>query len=162
MAEAFVLTTRRVVHLYYGDEIAMQGRGDPDNRKDFPGGWPGDAMNAFTPEGRSGDAATVFSFTRSLLHFRAEHPALRRGALTQLLVNNDQYAFVRSTPDERVLIVLNRAGRSKPVELDVDDLGWPDGTRFSPFAGAKPVSVSQGKLVIPDPEEINIYWGPSR
>ena len=39
MAEAFVLTTKRVVHLYYGDEIAMQGGRDPDNRHDFPGGW---------------------------------------------------------------------------------------------------------------------------
>jgi glycosidase len=162
MAEALVLTTRRVVHLYYGDEIAMQGRGDPDNRKDFPGGWPGDTVNAFTPQGRSGDAATVFNFTRGLLHFRAEHPALRRGWLVQLVVNNDQYAYVRSTPEERVLVILNRAGQSKPIDLDVDDLGWPDGLRFSTFAGGAAAAVSQGKIVIQEPKEVNIYWSGSR
>jgi glycosidase len=157
MAEAFVLTTRRVAHLYYGDEIAMQGRGDPDNRKDFPGGWPGDPVNAFQPEGRTGDAAKVFDFTRDLLRFRAAHPALRRGGLVQLLVNSDQYAYVRSTPEERVLVVLNRAGSGKPIELDVDDLGWPEGLEFAP-----PLSVHQRKLVIPNPGEINLYWSRSK
>ncbi len=158
MAEAFVLTTRRIVHLYYGDEIAMQGNGDPDNRKDFPGGWPGDAVNAFTPQGRAGAAATVFNFTRDLLHFRAEHPALRRGGMTQLLVNNEQYAYVRSTPGEQVLVVLHRAGRSKPIELDVDDLGWPEGLQFSAFAGGEPAVVRQGKILIQEPRDVNIYW----
>jgi glycosidase len=157
MAEAFVLTTRRVAHLYYGDEIAMQGRNDPDNRKDFPGGWPGDPVNAFQPEGRTGDAAKVFDFTRDLLRFRAAHPALRRGDLVQLLVNNDQYAYVRSTPEERVLVVLNRAGSGKPIELDVDDLGWPEGLQFSPS-----LSVQQRKLVIQNPGEVSLYWSRSK
>jgi glycosidase len=157
MAEAFVLTTRRVVHLYYGDEIAMTGRGDPDNRKDFPGGWPGDPVDAFTAAGRTGDAARVFDFTRGLLHFRAEHPALRRGSLTQLLVNENQYAYVRTSPEERVLVVLNRAGKDKAIELDVDDLGWPEGMEFSPG-----LAVHQGKVVIQSPEEINIYWSRAR
>ncbi|HWC99287.1 MAG TPA: alpha-amylase family glycosyl hydrolase [Candidatus Sulfopaludibacter sp.] len=158
MASAFVLTTRRVVHLYYGDEIAMQGKGDPDNRKDFPGGWPGDTVNAFTPEGRTGDAATVFQFTRDMLHFRAEHPALRRGGLVQLMVSADQYAYVRSTPEERVLVVLNRAGAGKPIELDVADLGWPDGLRFAQFGTSGGVTVTQGKIVIGAPGPVNLFW----
>ena len=82
MAEAFLLTTRRVPHLYYGDEVAMQGGRDPDNRRDFPGGWPDDPVNAFESAGRSGEAATVFDWTRRLLHLRQEHPALRRGGLS--------------------------------------------------------------------------------
>ena len=163
MATAFVLTTRRVVHLYYGDEIAMQGKGDPDNRKDFPGGWPGDPVDAFTPQGRTGDAATVFNFTRGVLHFRAEHPALRRGDLIELLVNANQYAYVRSTPDEHVLVILNRAAAAAPIQLDVDDLGWPDGLRFLPLASGKPAAITaNGKLVIPEPGEVNIYWSGTR
>jgi glycosidase len=110
MAEAFLLTTRRVVHLYYGDEIAMQGGRDPDNRRDFPGGWPSDPLNAFTPQGRSGDAAKVFDWTRALLHYRQAHPALRRGSLTQLVADTDRYAYLRSSPEEDVLVILNRAG----------------------------------------------------
>ncbi len=41
--------------VYYGDEIAMAGGGDPDNRRDFPGGFPGDARNAFEAAGRTPD-----------------------------------------------------------------------------------------------------------
>jgi glycosidase len=159
MAQTFVLTTRRVVHLYYGDEIAMQGGNDPDNRRDFPGGWPGDAVNAFTPEGRTGDAATVFNFTRDLLRFRQAHPALRRGGLVQLIANENQYVYLRSLPEEHVLVVLNRAGSAKPLSIDVDDLPLPEGRRFKSFpAGAPDLLVSGGKVVIDQPKEIQLYW----
>jgi glycosidase len=72
MAEALVLTTRRVPHLYYGDEIAMGAgtdRIDRSIRADFPGGFPGDPVNAFLPEGRAGDAATVFKLDARLTTF---------------------------------------------------------------------------------------------
>jgi glycosidase len=157
MAEAFVLTTRRVVHLYYGDEIAMQGGGDPDNRHDFPGGWAGDAANAFTAEGRKGDAAKVFDWTRRLLHFRAEHPAARSGELVQLLANKDQYAYLRSSASEYVLVLLNRAGAAKPLEVQVNDLGVPDGTRFRSAAGGADLAVSGRKIVIESPGEVGIW-----
>ncbi len=159
MAEAFALTTRRVVHLYAGDEIGMTGGNDPDNRRDFPGGWPGDPVDAFTPAGRTGDAAAVFDFTRELLHFRQAHPALQRGELTQLLINQDQYAYLRSTPEERVLIVLNRAGAAKPLAIDVDDLAMPEGTRLKSFAAnVADAVVAQGKITLERPQEIQIYW----
>jgi glycosidase len=158
MAQTFALTTKRVVHLYYGDEVAMQGGGDPDNRHDFPGGWPGDPVNAFTPEGRTGDAATVFNWMRDLLRFRQAHPALRSGGLVQLLVNQDQYAYLRSSPEEHVLVVLNRAGSAKPIQIDVDDLPLADGLRLKPLAANAPeLVVSGGKVVIDQPKEIQIY-----
>jgi neopullulanase len=158
MGQTFALTTKRVVHLYYGDEVAMLGGGDPDNRHDFPGGWPGDPVNAFTPEGRTGDAATVFNWMRDLLRFRQAHPALRSGGLVQLLVNQDQYAYLRSSPEEHVLVVLNRAGSAKPIQIDVDDLPLADGLRLKPLAANAPeVVVSGGKLVIDQPKEIQVY-----
>jgi glycosidase len=161
MAQTFLLTTRRVVHLYYGDEIGM-GKGtdrtDRSIRADFPGGFSGDPVNAFTPEGRTGDAGVVFEWMRGLLHFRQEHPALRRGGLVQLLANQDQYAYLRSSPEEHVLVVLNRAGSAKALEIDVDDLSMPEGLRFQPFpAGAPDVAVSAGKLTIEQPKQIQIY-----
>jgi glycosidase len=158
MADAFLLTTRRVVHLYYGDEVAMQGGRDPDNRRDFPGGWPGDPVNDFTAEGRTGDAAKIYNWTRDLLHFRQEHPAIRQGGLIQLLVNQDQYAYLRTSAEEDVLVVLNRAGHEKPIQIDVDDLPLKDGLRLTPLAtGAPAASVSNGKIVIEQPGEVQIY-----
>jgi glycosidase len=159
MNEAFTLTTRRVAHLYYGDEIAMTGGNDPDNRRDFPGGFPSDPINDFTPSGRTGDAATVFNFTRELLHFRRAHPALQSGDLTELLINQDQYAYLRSSRDERVLVVLNRAGSAKAIQIEVDDLGMPDGMHLKSFAADSPDAVVAGeKITIEQPKEFQIYW----
>ena len=158
MATAFVLTTRRTVHLYYGDEIAMQGRGDPDNRQDFPGGWRGDPINGFRAEGRTGDAARVFQLTRDLLHLRAEHAALRRGSMVNLMVTNHQYAYVRSTPAESLLVVLNRDAEKRSIQLEIDDLHWPEGVLVPALAGGPPaIPIRNGTLRIVNPKEVNIY-----
>jgi neopullulanase len=159
MAQTFALTTRRTAHLYYGDEIAMLGGRDPDNRRNFPGGFPGDQMSAFTPEGRAGDAATVFNWTRALLRFRQEHPALRRGGMVNLLAARDRYAYLRSSPEEYVLVLLNRASNTNSVELAVDDLAVPEGLRFKSFPEGSPdLAVTGRKLVLQQPNEIEIYW----
>ena len=161
MAQTFLLTTNRTVHLYYGDEIAM-GKGadrtDRSIRADFPGGFPGDAVNSFTPGGRTGDAAQVFGWMRDLLHFRQAHPALRQGRLVQLFVNDQQYAYLRSSPEEYVLVVLNRAGSARPVEIALDDLKIPEGLRFQPFRDGPELFVNGGKIVIAQPGEIEVWW----
>jgi glycosidase len=165
MAQTFLLTTRRAVHLYYGDEIAMgkgSDRTDRGIRADFPGGFPGDAVNAFTPEGRTGDAAVVFDWMRRLLHFRQAHPAIRRGSLVQLFATADQYAYLRSGPEESVVVVFNRAGAAKPIVIELDDLlgelAIRDGLRFRPWGEGPELTVSAGKLTIAQPREIEIYW----
>src|SRR6202000_2764432 len=38
---SLLATVRGIPQLYYGDEIGIPGGGDPDNRRDFPGGFPG-------------------------------------------------------------------------------------------------------------------------
>lgn len=163
MAQTFTLTTRRTAHLYYGDEIGMTGGNDPDNRRNFPGGFPGDTTNDFTPAGRVGDAATVFDWTRGLLHFRQEHPALRRGDMVNLLVTRDRYAYLRSSPGEYVLVVLNRSGPTNSVVLALDEVSVPEGLVFKSFPSGFPdISVKAGKLVINSPKEIEIYWAIRR
>ncbi|HLK66577.1 MAG TPA: alpha-amylase family glycosyl hydrolase [Bryobacteraceae bacterium] len=166
LAETFLLTTRRVVHLYYGDEIAM-GKGtdrtDRTIRADFPGGFPGDPINAFTAEGRTGEAGVVFQWMRDLLHIRQEHPALRRGDLVQLEVNQDQYAYLRSSPEEYVVVVLNRATTSKELVLDLDDLRVPNGLAFhSLLPGAPDLTLAAGKLTIDMSKPIQIYRAAHR
>ena len=47
LAMSFILTTS-IPQIYYGIEIAMKSTGDHELRKDFPGGWTGDKINAFT------------------------------------------------------------------------------------------------------------------
>jgi glycosidase len=150
MAQTFLLTTRGIPHLYYGDEIAMgqtQDKTDRTIRADFPGGFPGDVVNAFTPEGRTGNVATVFDSLRALLRLRREHPALRRGTLTQLVTDKDRYAYYRAAASDAVLVVFNRSGQD--TELELDDLPIPNGTRFIAWPEGAEATVAAGKLRVP-------------
>jgi glycosidase len=77
LAFGLTLTLRGIPELYYGDEIGMPGGGDPDNRRDFPGGWPEDEHNAFLRQGRTPEQEQIFETVQTLLRLRQEHEALR-------------------------------------------------------------------------------------
>jgi len=117
LAFALTLTLRGIPQLYYGDEIGMPGGGDPDNRRDFPGGWKEDPHNAFTAEGRTPEEQATFSYVQSLLRIRREHPALQSGTLWHLSSDASSYVFLRETEEERLLVALNKS--AKPVELHI-------------------------------------------
>ena len=106
-AFSLLLTLRGVPEIYAGDEIAMDGGEDPDNRRDFPGGFPADAHNAFTPAGRTPEQQEVFRHVQKLLRLRKEHPALRQGTQTNIGWDNNSFAFVRETANDHMLVVLN-------------------------------------------------------
>jgi glycosidase len=127
---------------------------------DFPGGFPGDPVNAFTPEGRTGDSAVVFNALRDMLHFRQEHPALRHGSLVNVLVEQERYAYLRSSPEEYVLVLLNRVAGQKAATIELDDLSLPEGTRFQSWPAGQGVEVRAGKLELADPKPIEILWAP--
>jgi len=133
---AFTLSVRGIPQLYYGEEIAMEGKEDPDNRRDFPGGFPGDSRNAFTTEGRRPVEQKMFEWTRSWIRLRAEHSAIRRGGLVDLFYDDDSYVFARQDSRETVIVAFNRAGKEKKVTLPVGAIGLKDGAELSPLIGA--------------------------
>jgi len=125
LANAFVLTTRGVPQLYYGDEIALEGGDEPSTRGDFPGGFPGDKRNAFTAGGRTKEEQDLFEFIRTLTTLRSEREPLRTGKLVNLYVSEQQYAYARVTRDDVVLVVFNND--DKPAEIELDNLRPPLG-----------------------------------
>jgi glycosidase len=58
-AFTFLLTSRGIPSIYFGDEIAMEGGEDPDNRRDFP-----------DPAARTPAQSEMFRHVRTLLHMR--------------------------------------------------------------------------------------------
>lgn len=118
LAQTLIMTSRGTPLLYYGDEIAMPGGGDPDNRRDFPGGFKGDSRNAFTASGRTADENNVWNHLATLGKLRQELEPLRRGRSFDLLDEPQQYAYVRVTKDEAVLVVFNND--TKPAEVSFD------------------------------------------
>lgn len=100
--------------IYYGDEIALRGHGDPDNRRDFPGGWAEDQRNAFTAAGRTTNEEQVHAHVKKLLALRHELEPLRRGQLLQLTNTATTAAFARATKDSGVIIALNDGDKRRP------------------------------------------------
>ncbi len=121
LAFGLTLTVRGIPEIYYGDEIAMPGGGDPDNRRDFPGGWPGDATNAFTREGRTAAQQEVFDYVRSLLHLRQEHDSLRGGKLWHLYVDVSTYIFVRESESEKLVVAFHNGAADFDSKFSVKD-----------------------------------------
>lgn len=169
LALGLVITLRGTPQIYSGDEIGMDGKEDPDNRHDFPGGFPGDTHTAFTKAGRTSTEEEIFSWTADLLALRRAHSVLQSGMEQNLLADDDLFAFVRS-PDgmgcpedhskERYLIVVNKAQRSKRVQLPRDETALAGCTTFTaaqPKAADTPEVVG-GKLQVDEPaESMTIY-----
>lgn len=147
LAQTLLCTTRGIPLLYYGDEVAMEGRNDPDNRRDFPGGFPGDTRDKFRPDGRTADERVIFEHVRQLCRLRRELEPLRRGALVNLHATERLYAFARTTATESIVIMFNNGTEAAACEADVAALGWKDGMsvvdRLGRAAGS---SVAAGKL----------------
>ncbi|MFN2530948.1 MAG: alpha-amylase family glycosyl hydrolase [Pyrinomonadaceae bacterium] len=128
LASVFVLTTRGVPQLYYGDEIAMTGPDESTTRADFPGGFPGDRDNAFTAPGRTPEQENLFSFVRQLVRLHGELEPLHWGKLVNLYVSDQQYVYARQSRQGVVVTIINNEIKPATLEFDVRTLGLRDGT----------------------------------
>ena len=156
---AFLTTIRGTPQLYSGEEIAMQGGDDPDNRRDFPGGFAGDAHNAFTQAGRSATERRMFEWTRDLLRLRREHSAIRHGSLTDLFFDEDSYAYARRDASETIVVALNRAAAPKEIVFPASFLDAREGSRLEPLLSAKDTpTVTGGALKLNVPAKSAVFY----
>jgi neopullulanase len=158
LAFGMTLTLRGIPEIYYGDEIGIPGGGDPDSRRDFPGGWPDDAKNAFTAEGRTAEQQELFTYVQALLRLRREHPALQSGKLWHLFSDETAYAFLRETEEERVLVVFNNSTEPRELKIPLHDTTAQGAAGFTPVFGKAKADVSKGEARIAAPaESISIF-----
>jgi glycosidase len=146
LAFSLQATLRGIPQLYSGDEIGMLGGDDPDNRRDFPGGFPGDTHNAFTQAGRTPDEQNVFAHVQELLRLRKEHVALRRGVQKHVAVGERYYVFTRETEGERLLVVFHNGGLAEDVTLDIGGTSIADAQGFEPIFSASPAQLKELQL----------------
>ena len=145
---AFMLTVRGTPQLYSGEEIAMEGSDDPDNRRDFPGGFPEDQLNAFSRAGRTRDQERMWQWTHEWLKLRQDHAALRQGKLVDLFYDDDAYAYARQDRTETVIVVFNRSSTEKRINLPLTVLGR-NATQLIQLIGNKARVGTNGELTIP-------------
>ena len=106
---AFVMATRGIPQLYYGEEVLMTGGHEPANRGD---------MAKFERSSRTTDEQEMFDWTRRWVATRRQHPAMRNGQTIDVLYNDSVYAFRRVTAAEDLLFIINSSERPQSVSFD--------------------------------------------
>ena len=120
-ALALLLTLRGIPQVYYGDEIGMaanKSKGDGALRQDFPGGWPDDADNAFTSQGRNALQTWYYNTAKNLLQWRKTNEAVHLGKLVHFHVRNGVYVYARQFNGKTVTVLLN--GTNERAVLDLE------------------------------------------
>ncbi|WP_292901020.1 alpha-amylase family glycosyl hydrolase [Nonlabens sp.] len=119
LAMTLVLTTRGIPQLYYGDEIGMGGNrdtdGDGDIRRDFPGGWNDDEVNAF--KNPTLEQKSFQEFTKKLLNYRKNKEVIHHGKLLQYVPENNCYVYFRENGVDSVMVIINN--NTEEVTLDL-------------------------------------------
>jgi cyclomaltodextrinase / maltogenic alpha-amylase / neopullulanase len=91
--------------IFYGDEIGLSGRHDPECRQPFP--WDPAKWNA-----------DLLAFVKQLIALRKSHAVLRLGAYQRLYSADSVLAFKRGSDSESLLIALNTADDARTFSLD--------------------------------------------
>jgi len=108
--------------LYYGDEVALAGGSDPDNRRVMP------ALDELSTA-----QSELLADTQRLATLRQCLPALRRGVHRALAASADHYAYVRDAGDGAPALVVASAANGVT-------------TLALPVAGALPAGVYEDAL----------------
>ncbi|TDD99254.1 glycoside hydrolase family 13 protein [Flavobacterium cellulosilyticum] len=121
MTMAVLATVRGIPQLYYGSEIGMTGNkdsGDAYIRQDFPGGWEGDTINAYTKKGRTDGQNEYFDFTRKLFNWRKTKSVVHFGKMTHYIPENNTYIYFRYDSNDSVMVLFNNNSETKSIATD--------------------------------------------
>lgn len=117
-ALGWLLTSRGIPQIYYGDELATTGTTSPNDgyvRLDFPGGWPGDKTNKFSIAGRTQRDQEIFQYLATLANYRKGSSALTTGKFMQYVPQDAVYVYFRYNNEQTVMVVMNTAKEAKKV-----------------------------------------------
>ncbi len=121
MALGYLLSLPRIAQVYYGTEILMNDTAKPGDhgliRTDFPGGWEGDTVNAFTGKGLSKDQKDMQSYLKKVLNYRISSKAIHEGKTVHFSPFMRTYTLFRILDDEVVVVMLNK--NEKPMTIDL-------------------------------------------
>lgn len=131
---ALMMTYPGVPCVYYGDEIGMEGAGDPDNRR--PMIWDESRWDS-----------TLLEHYRAMIALRRQHPALIDGGYQQLDAQGDVFAFMRHTRAQRLVMVAHRSAQaSAPYVLPVAAGGIADGAQLVDLLTGAAFTVENGAV----------------
>ena len=120
LAQVYVATMRGIPQLLYGSEALLTHEpkaGDGRRRQDFPGGWQGDSIDAFTGRGEPAEAVAAQQFVSRLLTWRKSARAVHSGSLTHYAPVDGTYSYFRTLGDQVVMVILNPQSTARTVDI---------------------------------------------
>jgi len=116
-----ISTVRGIPQIYYGSEVGMRGDknkgGDADIRRDFPGGWKSDKVNAFNPANQTTEQKEFYQFTQKLLNWRKGKEVIHTGKTKNFVPQNNVFVYFRYNEKESVMIILNNNEKDENLDL---------------------------------------------
>ncbi|ALR29943.1 alpha-amlyase [Chryseobacterium sp. IHB B 17019] len=116
-----ISTVRGIPQIYYGSEVGMRGDknkgGDADIRRDFPGGWKSDKVNAFNPSNQTSEQKEFYQFTQKLLNWRKGKEVIHTGKTKNFVPQNNVFVYFRYNEKESVMVVLNNNEKDETLDL---------------------------------------------
>ena len=120
MGVACFLTTRGIPQIFYGTEVLMRHDGDQHGniRADYPGGWEGDEVNAFSGEGLSEAQKGMLKYQATIQNWRKTKDVVHYGKLMHFAPQDGIYVYFRYNEDETVMVVLNKNQEEKTLKTE--------------------------------------------
>jgi cyclomaltodextrinase len=109
LATLLLMTFPGAPSIYYGDEVGLPGRIDPDSRRGFP----------FQKEWN----LEVLEYHKKLIALRHQYAALRTGEYKVLWTQGDVYVFARILDETELIIAVNVGTEKASVKATVSTKG---------------------------------------
>lgn len=143
-----LLTSRGIPQIYYGTELLMNGSKEGSDgyvRRDFPGGFEGDTVDAFTPEGRTPLQNEAWDYLSSLLKWRRDvaNDVIAKGTLKHFMPINCAYVYERRLGDKNVVVLINGTDEALPLEMERYAEILPAGTKMKRSLGGEDVVIGE-------------------
>ena len=111
---ALMATLRGIPQLFSGDEMLFSAAGgrwnDGAKRIDFPGGWEGDPVDLFTPEGREeAGVADLYDYAARLFNWRKGATVIHHGKTLHFMTRDNTYAYFRYDDSSKVFVYINNS-----------------------------------------------------
>ncbi|MFB2937949.1 glycoside hydrolase family 13 protein [Aerosakkonemataceae cyanobacterium BLCC-F154] len=108
LSTILLLTFPGAPSIYYGDEVGLPGKLDPDSRRGFP-------MEAHWD-------AYVLKYHQKLIALRHQYPALRTGSYQILYAEGTNYVFARVLGNEEIIVAINVGTTPANISFEVTAL----------------------------------------
>ena len=136
--------------VYYGDEVAVAGQSDPDNRRVYPWADTSGGMNNFPAD------MGMYNTFKQLIGARNSYQMLRRGEVATALLDdvNGVYSYVRWDESGVAVVAIHNVAGAVTTTIPVSSY-LADGDQLVDVLNGGVVTVSGGNVTV----SVDGQWG---